>query len=129
MMSDLVLDNQRRRKVTEVTGMSFGRTRAVRRVAKRSMQMGELADLLGMERPNLTTLINDLEEKGLVIRKADPRDRRSRLVEATAKGKRVARKAEAILKEPPDRLVGLDVEDLETLRRCLAEASAPGGSE
>ena len=33
-MADLVLDNQRRREVSEQTGISFGRMKALRRIAE-----------------------------------------------------------------------------------------------
>ena len=43
LMSDLVLDHQRRRAVSEAVGLSFSRTRAVRRVADRyELQVGAL---------------------------------------------------------------------------------------
>src|SRR3954447_26033179 len=87
LMSDLVLDHQRRREVSEAVGMSFGRARAVRRVARRPMSMGELAEALGIDRPNATTLVDDLAARGLVRRTAHPTDRRAKLVEATRKGK------------------------------------------
>jgi DNA-binding MarR family transcriptional regulator len=125
LMSDLVLDNQRRREVSEAVGMSFGRARAVRRVARQPMSMSQLAAALGMERPNATTLVNDLEDKGLVIRQADPNDRRTRLVVATRKGKKLAKQANDILQTPPAGLESLDREDLEEIRRVLAEVKPP----
>ena len=42
-MADLVLDNERRREVSEQVGLSFGKTRALRRIAVQPMTMGELA--------------------------------------------------------------------------------------
>ena len=64
-IADLVLDNERRREVSEQVGLSFGKVRALRRVAGRPMPMGELATLLGVDPPNLTTVIDDLERSGL----------------------------------------------------------------
>ena len=122
LMSDLVLDNQRRREVTEATGMTFGRTRLIRRVADNPMSMGELASLLGIERSNASALVNELEDQGLVVRKADPNDRRARLVVATRKGKGVADRANRILKSPPDSVADLSREDLEMLRGILSPA-------
>ena len=87
LMSDLVLDNQRRREVSEALGMSFGRARAVRRLARRPMSMGELAAALGIDPPNATVVVDDLEALGLVRRRPHPTDRRAKLVEATRKGK------------------------------------------
>jgi DNA-binding MarR family transcriptional regulator len=60
LMSDLVLDQGRRRQVSEALGMSFGRTRAIRRVAHRPISMGELAAALGIDPPNATVLVDDL---------------------------------------------------------------------
>ena len=119
LMSDLVLDNQRRREVSDAVGMSFGRTRAVRRLARQPMSMGELAAALGIDRPNATVLVADLEGKGLVERRPHPTDGRAKLVEATAKGRRLARRADAILATPPPALAALGAEDLRTLRRIL----------
>jgi DNA-binding MarR family transcriptional regulator len=124
LMSDLVLDNQRRREVSEAVGMSFGRTRAVRRVARRPMSMRELADALGMDPPNATVLVDDLESRGLVRRRPHPTDGRAKVVEATRKGKEVARNADAILATPPPGLSALSADDLETLRRLLERATA-----
>ncbi len=124
LMSELVLDHQRRREVSEAVGLSFARTRAVRRVAAQPMSMGELAALLGIDRPNATVLVDELEGQGLVRRRPHPTDRRTKLVEATAKGKRLAKRANAILDTPPAALSALGAEDLEALRRVLASATA-----
>jgi DNA-binding MarR family transcriptional regulator len=125
LMSDLVLDHQRRRDVAEVTGLSFSRARAVRRVARRPMSMGELAEALGIDRPNATVVVDDLETQGLVQRKPHPTDRRARLVEATRKGKTLARRADEILATPPAGLRKLAAEDLSALREILAKATDP----
>jgi len=118
-MSELVLDNQRRREVTEAVGMSFGRARAIRRLARAPMSMGELAAVLGIDPPNATVLVSDLEAQGFVRRRPHPADGRAKLVEATRKGKALARRADAILATPPPSLSALDADDLETLRRIL----------
>ena len=126
LMSDLVLDNQRRREVSEAVGVSFGRARAVRRVARRPMSMGELAAALGMDPPNATVLVDDLESLGLVRRRPHPTDRRAKVVEATRKGKHLAQRADAILATPPPELSALSTEDLEALSRILSRVG--GGS-
>ena len=119
-MSDLVLEQTRRREVSEALGMSFGRTRAVRRVARDPLSMRELADALGIDPANATGLVDDLEAQGLVRRRSHPTDRRAKVVEATRKGKVLARRADEILSRPPAALVALSAEDLEALRRILA---------
>jgi DNA-binding MarR family transcriptional regulator len=45
-----------------------------------------LADRLGVDRTMMTYLLDDLEEAGLVERKPDPADRRSRRIVATSRG-------------------------------------------
>jgi len=124
LMSDLVLDNERRREVADALGMSFGRARTVRRLARRPMTMGELATALGIDPPNATVVVDDLESLGLVRRRPHPTDRRAKLVEATRKGKDLARRADAILATPPRALDALDADDLEALRRILRSVSA-----
>ena len=124
LMSDLVLDNERRREVSEVLGISFGRARTVRRLARRPMSMRELADALGVEPPNATVIVDDLEALGLVRRRPHPTDRRAKLVEATRKGKAMARRADTILATPPPGLGTLGADDLETLRRILERVRA-----
>jgi DNA-binding MarR family transcriptional regulator len=124
LMSDLVLDNERRREVSEALGISFGRARTVRRLARRPMSMRELADALGVEPPNATVIVDDLESLGLVRRRPHPTDRRAKLVEATRKGKAMARRAEAILATPPPGLGALGADDLEALRRILERVRA-----
>jgi DNA-binding MarR family transcriptional regulator len=118
-MSELVLDHERRRQVSDALGISFSRARAVRRLARRPMSMGELAAALGIEPPNATVLVDELESLGLVRRRPHPTDRRAKLVEATRKGKTMARRADDILATPPPALGALSTDELETLRRIL----------
>jgi DNA-binding MarR family transcriptional regulator len=119
LMSDVVLDNTRRRQVSEALGMSFGRTRAIRRLARQPMSMREFADAMGIDPPNATVLVADLEAQGLVQRKPHPTDGRAKLVEATRKGKALARRADEILATPPAGLGALAPDELETLQRLL----------
>ena len=126
LMSDLVLAHERRREVSDALGISFGRARAVRRLARRPMSMGELAAAVGIDPPNATVVVDELESLGLVRRRPHPTDRRAKLVETTRKGKALARRAEAILGTPPPALADMDAADLETLHRILlSTADAP----
>jgi len=119
LMSDLVLDNQRRREVADALGVSFGRSRAVRRLARQPMSMREFATAMGIDPPNATAVVDDLESLGLVRRRPHPTDRRAKVVEATRKGKAMARRADAILGTPPRTLSALGADDLEALQRIL----------
>jgi DNA-binding MarR family transcriptional regulator len=123
IMSNLVLDHERRREVSEALGLSFARVRAVRRVARHPMSMKELAAALDVDPPNATALVDDLESLALVRRRPHPTDRRAKLVEATSQGKEAARRADQILFTPPPGLTRLGKEELETLRQLLLRAA------
>jgi DNA-binding MarR family transcriptional regulator len=120
-MADLVLNNERRREVSEEVGLSFGKIRAIRRIARRPMPMSELASLLSVDPPNLTAVVDDLERAGLVERQAHPTDRRVKLVVATPEGAALARQADEILARPPAALSELPLEELESLVGILAQ--------
>ncbi len=47
-----------------------------------------IAKRIGIEGPTLTRMLDTLEAEGLVIRRADPTDRRTKLIELTEAGKR-----------------------------------------
>jgi DNA-binding MarR family transcriptional regulator len=119
-MGDLVLDNERRRDVSDQVGLSFGKIKALRRIAQRAMPMRELAALLVVDPPNLTPVVDDLERSGLVERRAHPTDRRVRLVVATPEGAALAQKADEILARPPVGLSALAPDELASLIRILA---------
>jgi DNA-binding MarR family transcriptional regulator len=83
------------------------------------MTMGELANLLGTDPPYMTILVDDLERQGLVARKPHPTDRRAKLVETTALGRKMAVEARAILNRPPAELAALPEAELAALLRGL----------
>ena len=129
LMRDLVLDQEGRRRVANALGISFSRARAVRRVARRPMPMKELAAALDIDPSNATVFVDRLEAEGLVRRCPGPQDRRTRLVEATRKGKAMARKAEAILRTPPPGFRAVGTEDLEALARILNDIAEGASSQ
>src|SRR5919201_7065506 len=53
------------------------------------LTLGELAALEHVQPPSVTVVVTRLEEKGLVVRRQDPRDRRVSRVEATKEGRRL----------------------------------------
>jgi DNA-binding MarR family transcriptional regulator len=57
----------------------------------------ELARRAGMTKQSMSELIADLESKGYVQRRPDPRDRRARVVVLTTAGKEVDRAADEII--------------------------------
>ena len=121
VMRALVLDRDAgRREVSEALGMSFGRIKALRRIAALGpLPMRELAGELSTDAPYTTVLVDDLEARGLVHRETNPADRRAKLVRVTADGRRLARKAEAILARPPLGFGNLTEAELAELTRLL----------
>jgi DNA-binding MarR family transcriptional regulator len=56
-----------------------------------------LGQALGLDKTTVTSQIDRLEEKGLVVRSADPRDRRARIPEATEAGRTLQAKVATAL--------------------------------
>lgn len=121
-LRSLVLEhNERRKEVADALGMSFFRVKALRRIAAQSYRMSELAAELASDRPYLTLVVDDLEQRGLVQRTQHPTDRRCKIVSATPAGQAAAARANAILGTPPPALLALPADDLATLDRITSE--------
>jgi DNA-binding MarR family transcriptional regulator len=118
-MSDVVLDHDRKDAVSEALDLSFARVRAVRRLASEPLTLRALAERLTADPPYVTLIVDDLEERGLVKRTPHPEDRRAKLVQLTAAGRAAAKRADAILDEPPAALRDLPAKDLAALLRVL----------
>jgi DNA-binding MarR family transcriptional regulator len=112
--------------------LSFLQSRALRRL-EQPMATGTLAEQLGLDRSNVTGVVDRLEERGLITRQPHPGDRRVKLVVLTDAG-RATRAAiderifatvtlfEALSEEDQRDLAGLLSKLLE---RADAGASAP----
>jgi DNA-binding MarR family transcriptional regulator len=125
-MSHLVLEQRDLRQLTaERTGVSFARARVLRRLARGPMRMSELAEELGTEKPYLTVMIDDLEQRGLVTRTQSSDDRRVRVLALTDAGRTVAEQAEQVVSEPAPGLSRLTPGELATLVSLLEKAAAP----
>jgi DNA-binding MarR family transcriptional regulator len=83
-----------------------------------------IAQEIGIDRTVMTYLLDDLEREGLLTRRPDPADRRSRQVVATDKGvERLEQLRALILRAQEYVLQELDEVDRNTLR-CLMQRSA-----
>jgi DNA-binding MarR family transcriptional regulator len=82
---------------------------------------GQLADPVLNDYPNITRLIDGLERRELVIRKPDPQDRRSVLVDLTETGKSLIDQwLPDVIEEKAKCYDGLTERDVAALRRILA---------
>ncbi len=79
-------------------------------------QMGPVANLLAMDRTTLTAALKPLERRGLLHVAKDEKDRRSRILVLTAKGKELLARAVPIWQsthvEVEERLEGAKLDDL-----------------
>jgi DNA-binding MarR family transcriptional regulator len=125
----LVLESgERRREVSEALGMSFFRTKALRRLARNPMTLRELAAALQSDAPYTTLVVDDLEARELVTRTPHPDDRRRKLVSVTPAGLQAAREAEQILGTPPATMQALSASDLVELDRLVTLLLGADGS-
>lgn len=122
-MRNLVLgSDDRRREVADATGLSFSRSRALRRLARKPMRMTELAAEMATDKPYTTLIVDDLERRGLVVRTISPQDRRAKVVSVTDSGREMADLATHILSRPPAALrEALSVEELAVLEELLSK--------
>jgi DNA-binding MarR family transcriptional regulator len=125
----LVYDDNRRAEVSAAVGLSFVKVKALRRLLKQPMPMRELATRLVVDKPYVTQVVDALEERGLVVRTVDARDRRCRIVSLTDEGRAVAERSEEILTRPPAVLATLPDADLAELTRILASLPTAGDGE
>ena len=90
-MASVVFDNRDawKRSVIDRTGLPFSRVRVLRRLAKRPMTAKEIAEAATMDAPATSVAVNDLEDRGLVVRQADPTNRRSKVISLTDEGRRL----------------------------------------
>ena len=119
VMSDLVLDHDRKVAVSKALDLSWARVLALRRLAEQPLTLRALAERMASDPPYVTLMVDDLEQRGLVQRLPHPEDRRAKLVELTPPGRAAAARADAMLDEPPAALREMPVEDLADLLRVL----------
>ena len=84
---------------------------------------------LQCDNSNVTGIVDSLEEKGLAQRRPSEEDRRVKLIELTAEGRRVQRRLSKAFATPPDWVEGLAEEDRRMLRDILrraVDARTPG---
>jgi len=125
----MVYDDNRRAEVSAAVGLSFVKVKALRRLLVRPMPMRDLAAELVVDKPYMTQVVDALEERGLVLRTVDARDRRCRIVSLTEEGRATAERSEEILTRPPAILDQLSDVDLAELTRILSSLPATGDGE
>jgi DNA-binding MarR family transcriptional regulator len=81
--------------------------------------MGRMAELLHCDPSNVTGIVDTLEERNLAERKPSEVDRRVKVVELTAAGKKLRARASEEMYKPPAWIEGLSAADQRKLRDVL----------
>jgi DNA-binding MarR family transcriptional regulator len=83
-----------------------------------------LADAIGADKTRIIAILDELQDKGLIERIADPEDRRARLLAITKDGRRVKETTQAAIQRGEERWLGkLSASDRATFLRVLQELS------
>ncbi|MFV8173167.1 MarR family winged helix-turn-helix transcriptional regulator [Mycolicibacterium peregrinum] len=124
-LTALVFDHRDRwrRAVIEQTGLPFSRVRVLKRLAREPLTVKQLAYAATVDAPAATVAVNDLEERGLVVREIDPANRRCKLVSLTEAGRTLLARIDRVEDPAPEALAALDAEDLEAVRAILRKIS------
>lgn len=111
--------------VSDIPGGPRGYQVLVAAIQHQAGGQGALAHRLGVDRTVMTYLVDDLEKAGLVERRADPLDRRSRRIVATPRGQQRWADTEKRLQEVEDHVLGaLSTAERATLRGLLQRLAA-----
>lgn len=122
-MAAVVFDNRDawKRSVIDRTGLPFSRVRVLRRLAKRPMTAKEIAEAATMDAPATSVAVNDLEDRGLVVREADPTNRRSKVISLTDEGRRLVAEIDEVDDPAPGPFTALTDVELRALAAILGK--------
>lgn len=125
-MAAVVFDNRDawRRSAIETTGLPFSRVRVLRRLAKRSMTAKEIAEAASMDAPATSVAVSDLEDRGLVVRQADPTNRRCKVISLTEAGRDVVTTIDGLDDPAPPVFSALSPAELQTLQAILTKLAS-----
>ncbi|MGW0159490.1 MarR family winged helix-turn-helix transcriptional regulator [Mycobacterium sp. NPDC003323] len=123
LMAPLVINNHDswKRAVVERTGLPFSRIRILSRLGKGPLSVKQIAAAATIDAPAATVAVNDLTERGLVVRETDPANRRSKTVSLTPAGRKLLGIIESVEDPAPPPLRALSSTDLAVLQSILAK--------
>ena len=113
--------HDRRGELAEALGFRLGggRGKILFQLRDGPLTLGQLAEANGIDAPYATLVVDKLESHGLVCRRPHPDDKRRKLVELTAEGRRAVATADAILLRPPASVGMLSAEELTQLAALM----------
>ncbi|HEY6648369.1 MAG TPA: MarR family transcriptional regulator [Mycobacterium sp.] len=120
-MASLVHDNRDgwKRAVVEASGLPFSRIRILKRLSRQPMTVKQVARAATIDAPAATVAVNDLEDRGLVVRETDPTNRRCKVVSLTDAGREMVRKIDKVDDPAPMALASLDDIQLKELKAII----------
>jgi DNA-binding MarR family transcriptional regulator len=110
-----------RRAVIERTGLPFSRIRILRRLESGPLTVKQLAAAATVDAPAATVAVTELERRGLVDRRTDPDNRRTKVVSLTAAGRDVLEVIATISDPAPVAFGELTDGELSTLADILGK--------
>jgi len=125
-LAAFVLDNRDswKRAVIEQSGLPFSRIRILKRLGRSPMTVKELAAAATIDAPAATVAVNDLEDRGLAVRRVDPANRRCKVVSLTDAGREMVAAIDAVDDPAPDALAALSDGELAALRSIVDRLAA-----
>lgn len=125
-LAAMVHDNRDgwKRAVVERSGLPFSRIRILQRLRRGPLSVKQVAAAATIDAPAATVAINDLEDRGLVMRQVDPANRRCKVVSLTDAGRAMVAAIDAVDDPAPDVLAALDDRELATLRSIVDKLAA-----
>lgn len=95
--------------------------------ANPGINQGNVGRVLGIQRPNMVALVNELIAKGWVLRAVDSVDRRAFILNLTAAGKSAIAATLALIRDHEERMLSdLSAQERRTLIQLLGRIEASG---
>jgi DNA-binding MarR family transcriptional regulator len=115
-----LIANSRIRDALALLGLGPRQSVVLTQLARGPMTQQAIIEQLGIDPSLVVNVLNDLEGKGLAIRRRDPSDRRRHIVEITTRGRKAEASAErSIAGVEADLFADLDPPELATLHSLL----------
>ena len=121
LMQHFVETHNRHADLADALGfrLGAGRGKILYQLRDGPLTLSDLAAANGFDGPYTTTVVDKLEDHGLVRRRPHPDDRRRKLVTLTPAGRAAISTADAIRHRPPEAVAALSADELLQLTRLL----------
>ncbi len=122
-----VQGQDRREELRETLGLGrgMGRVQALLKLTAGPLTLRDLAEVIGVDAPYATLIVDHLEARGLVERTLHPDDRRRKLVTLTPAGREAATLAAHIKNQPPAGFAQLTEAELAVLEHMIKRLGSP----